>query len=771
MAALCCALESAPLAAQEPARERRLIHGTAVDSVSGNALRGALVGLSGVPHGTTIALNGTFDFRDIAPGTYTLTVRLIGYAPVSQRVDVRLADAHVRVALPPVVVRVEDITVNADSIRAVLSRIEATSTITADDLTALRGQTLGETIRQLPGVTTIQYGPSIAKPVIRGLHSHRIVVMNSGIRQEGQQWGTEHAPEIDSFEADAVSVIRGAGTVQYGSDAMGGVVTVDRPPLPHTSGLRGDFQLNSFINNRQGAASLRLEAGELRAPLLGTFAVRGRLTGRMAGDAHTPDYNLQNTGFRELNGSAALGIRRSWGESDLLYSRFNTELGVFRGAHVGNFEDLERAMTRPPSDTEFSYDIGRPNQKVLHNLIAWRTLLRSTPLGPISANFGYQYNRRQEFDSHGQQANRGIPAFDLRLNTYTLDLRTQHHAGGNLTGTLGVSGMRQGNVSEGKAFLIPEYRLYSAGIYGLEELTLSRWTLSAGLRWDYTWQQTYEYADAGIVSPEESRDWSGVAGNVGASFLLGGSWSIAGRVTRTWRPPNVNERFAQGVHHGSAQYEIGDSSLVPERKVGVEGTVRHAGADVQLELTAFQNWVSGFIYLQPRDPVFSLRGTFPAYNYAQADAVLRGFEALTAWTPAPWLSLQASASVVRGTFADGGEPLYDMPADRLTLSARYQGAGREVRSWHVEVGTVLVRQQDHVPDSTVYSLPTDGYALLNAEAGAAGFDVLGSALEVTLAVRNLLNTRYRDYLSRYRLFVDDPGRDVVLRLRIPFGLP
>lgn len=764
-------LSSTQLFAQDVSRERRVIHGTAVDSATGEPLVAASVTIAGVRTDAFTAVNGTFEVRGLAPGVYTVTVRQIGYGPAVVRVDARLTDAHIAVALARRSARLEDITIQADSIRAALSRIEAASTFTAEDLAALRGQTLGETIKQLPGVATIQYGPSVAKPVIRGLHSQRIVVMNSGVRQEGQQWGTEHAPEIDSFEAEEVSVIRGGGTVLYGSDALGGVVTVERPRLPEARGLRGDFQVNSFTNNRQAAASLRLEAGGLRAPVLGDFAFRGRLTGRVAGDAHSPDYNLRNTGFNEVNGSLALGVRRGWGESELLFSRFDTELGVYTGAHVGNFDDLERAMSRPPADTDFSYDVGRPKQNVVHNLLAWRTRILQSPLGPLTANLGYQYNQRQEFDSHGSLANRDIPAFDLRLNTYTLDLRTQHHVNKNLTGTLGVSGMRQGNVSKGKAFLIPEYRLYSAGVYGLEELALQRWTLSVGVRWDYIWQRTYEYSDAGIVSPAERRSWNSVAGHAGASYLLGRDWSLGGRVTRSWRAPNVNERFAQGVHHGSAQYEIGDTSLVPERTIGVEGTLRHAGTRAQLELSVFQNWVDGFIHLQPRAPVFSIRGTFPAYNYAQADAVLRGVEVLTGLTPAPWLSLQASATVVRGTFARDGEPLFDMPADRLTLSARYQTAGNTPRSWHAELGTVVVRKQDQLPDSTVYGLPTEGYALINAETGVSGLGMFGFMLDATLAVRNLFDVRYRDYLSRYRLFVDDPGRDVVVRVRIPFGLP
>ena len=84
------------------------------------------------------------------------------------------------------------------------------------------------------------------------------------------------------------------------------------------------------------------------------------------------------------------------------------------------------------------------------------------------------------------------------------------------------------------------------------------------------------------------------------------------------------------------------------------------------------------------------------------------------------------------------------------------------------MGAQLVREQDGVPEGTVYTLPTAGYGLMQLEAGTAGARWLGQRLDLSLSVNNALNTRYRDYLSRYRLFVNDAGRDVVFRVTMPF---
>ena len=134
------------------------------------------------------------------------------------------------------------------------------------------------------------------------------------------------------------------------------------------------------------------------------------------------------------------------------------------------------------------------------------------------------------------------------------------------------------------------------------------------------------------------------------------------------------------------------------------------------------------------------------------------------------MSLYANANLLRGTDLPTGDALYDMPADRLTTSVRLFGPNRSrIEAPYVEIGGTLVRRQDQVPPVTIYRLPTAGYGLLNVEVGATALMIGALRAEPSLSVRNVLNSRYRDYLSRYRLFVDEPGRDIVLRLTVPFG--
>ncbi len=748
----------------------RRLAGRVLELASKRPVRGAAV-VIGEPSMTTVSdQQGYFILQGLPARKLRISVRAIGYGPVTETIDFSETDRDVVVALEPRVTTLDSLVVSGRSADAELRQDRAQSRLNADDLARQRGQTLGETLKDLPGVAVIQYGPSIAKPVVRGLHSQRIAVMNGAVPQEGQQWGAEHAPEIDAFAANEIEVIRGAGGVLYGSNAIGGVVRVLPRPLPTSGRWGGELQTNVFANNRQGAASLLFEGAGLTLPLLRQVSWRVQGTYRRGGDARTPDYFLPNTGFEETNWSAALGMTRRWGSSEIDYSHFGTNLGMYRGAHVGNLNDLERAMANPVTANTFSYRITRPDQVVKHDLVSWRTRLGLSDGAQLHVDYGYQYNSRNEYDSRGFAASNPRPAFGLRLITHSIEVKLNHASTGGFAGTVGIAGLRQGNLSPGRSFLIPQYRLHTAGLFGLEQWTSGRWTLSAGARFDYRWQRAFQFGAPVVISPDDTSAYHGLSGSLAATYRLAEGWSLAATVGRMWRAPNVSERFSQGVHHGTAQYEIGDSSLASERTLAIDATLRHVGARTRMEVSAYSNRIDDYIYLRPRAPIQTVRGAYPAYQYESTDAKLRGLEASVQFDPSSSLSFYASGTLVRGVDRSTGEALFDIPADRLSLSARVYGPrGGRILDPYLELGTTLVRHQDRVPSTTVYRLPTDGYGLVSLEIGAREVRLLGQKLEVNVTAKNLFDHRYRDYLSRYRLYVDDVGRDVIVRVRTTFG--
>ena len=118
--------------------------------------------------------------------------------------------------------------------------------------------TFAQSLDVLPGISAINVGTGIAKPVIRGLYGNRILVNQNGIKQEGQQWGNDHGLEIDPFDVDRVEVIKGPSALQYGSDAMGGVINIAQQPIPESGKIQGSVLSVYKSNNEQWAGSAQL---------------------------------------------------------------------------------------------------------------------------------------------------------------------------------------------------------------------------------------------------------------------------------------------------------------------------------------------------------------------------------------------------------------------------------------------------------------------------------------------------------------------------------
>jgi iron complex outermembrane receptor protein len=244
-----------------------------------------------------------------------------------------------------------------------------------------------------------------------------------------------------------------------------------------------------------------------------------------------------------------------------------------------------------------------------------------------------------------------------------------------------------------------------------------------------------------------------------------------------WRAPLVNEQFSLGVHHGTAQYEIGNNHLHPERSYSADLTLSHITETMRVELSGYANAIKNFIYLRPdaANPTITIRGTFPTFFYTQTLTILSGADASidavvrkSSDTGLLW-RIGGTASLVRGMNITDGEPLIFMPADRARVFTRLEMPllwGME--NIFVEAASLLVRAQDRFPLNVDYAPPPPGYVLFDVSLGST-MKAFGTQFSWSIAARNLANTPFRDYLSRYRYFTDDPGRNVILRLSVPFG--
>ena len=714
---------------------------------------------------------GNFLFTEICPGTYTITVTHVSTEPVTIHIQL-LADTLINFNLPHHSHKLQNVTVNAVK-RGDVNTV-ATTEIRATELFRQSGQTLGETLKSLPGLNSIQTGPTISKPVIHGLHSNRVLILNNGVRQEGQQWGSEHAPEIDPFIANRISVIKGAASVRYGSDAIVGVILVEPQTLEPTKPLQGELNLVGGTNGRALGTSAMLE-GNVKNKVLDALNWRIQGTLKKAGNFRTAGYYLKNTGATEGDFSAAVNFKKKNYGGEIYYSEFNNKVGIFEGSHVGNADDLYAAFKRskPITASYFTYDIDRTYQNIKHDLLKVSSYYQFKNAGTLEAVYSHQKNLRQEFDidipytSDPDILSR--PQISFQIKTDALDLVYHHKPINNFAGSIGITGITQGNVFKGIRYLVPNFRSYAGGVYGIERYTKGKWLAEAGIRYDYKWMKTYQINNTTVFKYSNIRDFKNVTGTVGGTYKVNSKFSLSANIGTAWRAPSINELYIDGIHLSAASYEKGDSTLTSERSYNASLSAKYESEKLYVEIAPYNNIINGFIYAKPTlKPITLISGTYPYFKYTQQNINLSGVDAEVRYQFFHRFTFDSKATIVRGWNKSIHDYLIFMPSDRFSNSVRYEIAeGKKLNNVYVSIENVSVLTQTRVPPNSDYVLPPKGYSIFNA---SAGFEIplKTKKLSVDLAAYNLTNAAYRDYLNRFRYYADDLGINAVLRLKLTF---
>jgi iron complex outermembrane receptor protein len=738
-----------------------VLYGVVTDSETLEPLPYARIVVEGTENGTLSGMNGEFRLEALCDGELHLDVSHIGCEPLHLAVTIK-ENTHLDITLPHSHSHVDSVLIehkHSDP-KPMVSQSE----LSGRNLDQMRGKSLGEALLKITGVNALQTGPSIFKPMIHGMHSNRILILNNGIRQEGQQWGTEHGPEIDPFIATKLTVLKGASGVRFGPDAMGGVVIVEPAELPDSTGIGGAVHLVGMSNGWGGATSGHLEGNFGKIPAL-SWRLQG--TYRRLGDQHAPTYNLSNTGLRERNYSGALGWKKKKYGAEAYYSIFNTDIGILAAAHIGNLTDLETAIGRdtPLLVRPFTYTIDRPRQEVLHELTKGMVWFNPGEHATLKLTVARQFNQRKEYDITRRSIT--TPGLHYAVTTHLGELMFEHGKWKGFKGQVGLSGQVQKNTYRG-AFLIPDYRSHTAGAFLIERFIRLRWELEAGLRYDTRFLRVYLYPPSGVVTQE--RTWANSSLTLGAIYRFSAHVNANLNIGTAWRPPAVNELYSAGLHHGAAAVEFGDSTLHQERALNAILGLRYQGHErLSGEITLYHNQINGYIYLQPVfPPTLTVRGAFPTFAYRQTDATLSGADASFAWMPFHGFKWESKASILRARNQSTGEYLIWMPSDRFENTFSYTfGDRKSVKDPSLGISLMNVRHQNRAVPGQDYLAPPPAYFLLGAE--AKGQILLGKLpLDIQFSVTNLLNSRYRDYLDRFRYFADAPGRSFVLRMSYPF---
>ncbi|MEM6989542.1 MAG: TonB-dependent receptor, partial [Myxococcota bacterium] len=765
-----------------PAAERscaEVIEGRVLDAATAEAIAEVTVELER-PHQsalrTTTDDDGAFEISGLCPGSYRLRVSRADYEGAGR--SVKAGSKPIAMTLEPHNVDVlDDVIVTAPAPQR-LDAATRGSTIDGEDLDAVRGQSLADALASVPGVTVLRTpAGGLGKPIIRGHVGRRNLILYDGVRHESQKWGIDHAPEIDPFAADSISVLKGAGGIRYGPDAIGGVVLIDPPPLPTSpdtgSSVTGETHLIGVSNGLRGTTATRLQGAHAKLP---GFAWRLEGNASRGAALIAPDYPLDNTGSQIWNGGASLGYARRGFSIEGTYRHHDMKAGIFTGTLNDNPDQFEQALAlrRPQSADLYNreYEIERPFQTVTHQLGLLRGRAPLGRFGDLVATYAVQVDDRDEFEIVRDNVSGPQRSFDL--TTHAGELVFEH-----APVTLGTTAYLEGSFGGGYTFrrnrydgsdpaFLPDYRGHQAGVYALERLVFERVELEGGARYDGLSRRSVlndkAYAPARVQGrlPNDCRETEDDGAVCYTPFQTGsGSLGVLFRPVATAREffvrldastavrfPTVDEQFMKGTTPSFPVFVNGDGSLGPERTWGGALTVGHATPWLFVEGSAYANYIDDYIYFRARPlseeesqcaPLScGTKGAFPLFEPGAVDALFYGGEVTGEVQPPKWpVSFDAQASWVRAFQLPGGEPLVFIPPDRYRLGITYHWPDIPgTDNGHVGVsGTFVDRQRRFDPDAD-FADPPPAYGLLGAE---IGLDVpfSGQVFSAAVTGRNL----------------------------------
>ncbi len=712
------------------ADEKGAMAGT-VTSRSGDAVGDATVSLVNLRRHTRTDRTGAFRFEDVPAGRHLVQVVSPRYGSAVVEAEVEPgAEVSIDVRLD-ITVHQEQVVVSAAPEAGSLSAVaQPVSVLDQAALQARVQPTLGETLASEPGVASSSYSPGVSRPIIRGLGGDRIRILENGIGvADASSVSADHAVAADASTAERVEIVRGAATLMYGSSAIGGVVNVINNRVPDhvpTRPLVGTAQLLYGSAAEEKSGSLSLDGGG------GQFAWHVDGSSLDAGDLDTPEGALVNSAVRTGAGTAGGSWATDKGFLGASYGRYETRYGV-------------------PTDEMIRIDLEQDRYDLRGEYNRALGIFRAAKFRMSRTDY-----------EHAELAEDGTVGTRFLNDTWEGRLELPHRAWGPMQGAFGIqAGTRDLEAIGDEAFL-PPTRTENQALFAVEDFGRGKVTYNLGGRFER--QRTSARATAGFPSPGPDRDFDAFSAAAGIVIRPHDAHSIAATLSRTARPPNAEELYANGPHLATFQFEVGDPDLDRETGLSLDVSLARREGIVHGQLDLFAARFDDYIFLNPTGALVDVDGELiPEFAYIQADADFYGAELhvdVELFHQEPHhLQLEIHGDHVRAELRDSGEPLPRIPPLRYGLGLRYRGS---------RLGAMVEARRTATQDRVAGNEEaTKGFTFVNASlsyrifAGETVHDLLLSGI-------NLTDRLGRNHVSALKEFVPLTGREVRLSYRLTF---
>jgi iron complex outermembrane receptor protein len=620
-------------------------------------------------------------------------------------------------------------------------------------------KSLAAALEQISGVSTISNGADIGSPILQGLFGNRTTIVNNGVVHKGQQWGSDHSPEIDINSAAEVSVVSGSGIIRYPGSHMGGVVLLQPSPISFDPHLHGKVASTVEANGRGGTVNAQIYRGMKRYQ----WRIGGTL--KRTGDRSAPNYFLNNTGTQQNHLNAEFNKQFTRVEWNIFYNYYGAEFGILRGSHIGNLSDLQAAFDRSEpfyTDTTFSYSIDAPRQEVKHHQLK-SALAFKLQTGKLEINTALQRNQRREFDI--RRSGRSVkPA--LSLLQYNLQNEAVWSLDNKIEMGYQFSGKNNWNLPEtGILPLLPNYTSFTNGVFMSYQIQERNFKLETGARYDFLTRKVVRLTS---TQPREIERFQNIYHNIAllsrGTVMLNKKWQLLGELAYKQRPPEINELYSFGLHQGVSGIEEGSINLRQEE--GLKGSIHLRGLihdRLHIDVNGYVHQFNNYIYLQPAQEFrLTIRGAFPVFTYQQCDALLFGSDMKFSYTVGDWWKLESNWSYIHARNRTDNLPLNFIPPLNGSNTIHYEiPEWRNFRNLKLSLNHRYVAKQWNWDQSLDLIPPPPGYQLFNIYLGGT-YKGKKRESHIRIGAENITNTAYRDYLNRQRYFADALGRNLTL---------
>ena len=764
--------------------------GRITDAKTGKPIPDATVYITDIKTGTATDNEGNFSLKNIPEGSHLIEISHIGYTSVIENIIIT-ADTKKDFSLTEAVVENNAVVVTGVTGATQLKKVPfAVSVIKKEELFQSPATNIIESLVKTGGISTMATGPAISKPVIRGLGYNRVLTINDGVRQEGQQWGDEHGIEVDDASVNKIELLKGPASVIYGSDAMAGVINIiTNVPVPANT-IKANISSNYQSNDRLRSLNANIGGNK------NGFNWNLYSSNKAAADYKNKyDGYVYNSKFNEHNIGGYAGYNGNWGFSHLLLSNFDLNAGLVEGERdsAGYFiKPVAGGGTTRATNEDFKSSSPQfPHQHIRHFKIATDNSIK-TGNGHLTFNLGFQHNRREEFGNIDIPSEREL-FFNLKTFTYTAQYHFAETNGWKTS--VGINGMQQSNSNKGVSQLVPDYHLFDVGTYLYSQKTIDNLTVSGGLRYDSRSLTAENLMDGSAVKGNGfSKSFSNISGSAGITWQANSKLNFKLNAARGFRAPSIPELASNGAHEGTNRYEYGDNNLKSETSLQFDGGFDYNAEHISVSISSYYNSFSNFIFynkLEAKNGGDSLVNDngdlIPAFKFAQHKAALAGLEARLDIHPHPidWLHIENSFSFVSGKFAsaiEGSKNIPFIPAPKLTTEVRgnFNHLNKAVHDFYVTLELDNTFTQNNIFTAYNTETATQGYSLLNFGVGADFVNKKKQPVfNISLNALNITDVAYQNHLSRLkyaaenlatgRAGVFNMGRNFSVKINVPLS--